>query len=119
MPEREDSAGQGPATDLGAEIPEGGEDFGASEVLPEGRIHLQKVELEKLRQEAVRFDKEFQIKVLKLLLMTVLVLLVFDFAIIELGSKSTSYFQNMIAILMPVFTFLLGMGTQAPANSKK
>lgn len=111
MPETEDATDAEPLT-----VAE--EDFGSSEEPSKESYKLENVEMERLRQEAVRFDKEFQIKILKWLIATIFVLLFFDFVTTEWGSNAQSHFQDIVTVIMPIFTFLLGMGTQAPANSK-
>ena len=59
----------------------------------------------------VRFDKNFQLTILTILIISVGILLGYDFVISIYNG--TSHFQTVLTVIMPVFTFLLGMGTQS------
>lgn len=81
-----------------------------------GRNPQQAYKFEELRQAGLRFDKQFQLSVLSALLATILALLIYDVVAARLGTESQ--FQTVLNVIMPVFTFLIGIGTQATSSSK-
>ena len=99
------------AADLGA-----GTDFGSVLEQPEtAEITLAKQQHE-AQMARVKFDKNFQLSVLAILIATVALLMGYDLLVTFFGGSS--HFQTVLTVIMPVFTFLLGMGTQTGESNK-
>jgi len=66
------------------------------------------------------FVKQFQIKVLLILCLMIIVLLGIEIwcAHTEIAElKSKDYISRVLTYVLPLFTFVLGMGTRGPDNS--
>jgi len=77
------------------------------------RIMIEKLRNEHRMRERV-FDKEFSFKVLLTLCVFLFIILAYNMlAHWFFGADFDPLVSNIIAIIMPIFTFLLGMGTHS------
>ena len=68
----------------------------------------------KQKMEIMRFDKKFQLTIVSIFLLFIAVLTTYDYFILSTGSnESRSRFSELLTVTVPIFTFLLGMGTQS------
>ena len=88
-------------------------DFGDAGDLTAITLEKQRLAAEMAR---VRFDKNFQLSILTILIISVALLLAYDFVVTIY--EGASHFQTVLTVIMPVFTFLLGMGTQTGESNK-
>lgn len=69
--------------------------------------------LEKIKLKRLIFEKSTQIAVLSLLLGFIIVLILFEEFLVGGGtSGDTKYFDKIIPIIIPIFTYILGMKTK-------
>lgn len=89
-------------------------DFGAVERASEAPTFKERHEAEMIR---LRFDKSFQLTVLKIFLVTIALLVVYDAAAVHYSLDSR--FSTILSVVTPIFSFLIGMGTQVEGGKRK
>lgn len=72
--------------------------------------------------DRLRFDKAFQKWVVSIFLIFLAVMIAYDFAVNFLNAyidiSMESRFSAILTVTVPIFTFLLGMGTQVGSNKE-
>jgi hypothetical protein len=81
-------------------------DFGASEVVPAPPVVLDP-------DRRYFFDKAFQLKIFYCFLGTMLVLIGIEASFRIYLEKTPSIMSTVLPVIVPVFTFLLGMGSRS------